>query len=143
MASGLESKGWQYAFMFLTALAVAGCGKQEAKGPAAPPVTEVGVVASPRDVPLTFEFVGETQSSQQVEIRARVNGFLEQRSAPRARWSRLGRCCSAWTRSRSRPRWTPRMAELAQQQARLTTARANLARAPLAAQERVEPEGSR
>src|SRR5262245_53528905 len=85
MASGLDSMRGRRAWLALAvavalALAVSGCGKQEAKAPAAPPVTEVGVVkVALHDVPLTYEYVGETQSSQQVEIRARVNGFLEQR----------------------------------------------------------------
>ncbi|WP_341868075.1 biotin/lipoyl-binding protein [Cupriavidus lacunae] len=30
-------------------------------------------------MPITFEFGRQTESSQQVEIRARVNGLLEQR----------------------------------------------------------------
>ncbi|RDK07661.1 hypothetical protein DN412_24805 [Cupriavidus lacunae] len=30
-------------------------------------------------LPITFEFGRQTESSQQVEIRARVNGLLEQR----------------------------------------------------------------
>ena len=33
----------------------------------------------PLGAAVTFEFVGQTESSQQVEIRARVNGFLEKR----------------------------------------------------------------
>ncbi len=55
-------------------------GKEERKA-AAPPVTDVGVITvTLRDVLLNFEFVGETRGSQQVEIRARVNGFLDQRA---------------------------------------------------------------
>ncbi|TFW37011.1 biotin/lipoyl-binding protein, partial [Pseudomonas fluorescens] len=32
-----------------------------------------------RDTPVTFEFVAQTQSSREVEIRARVAGFLDKR----------------------------------------------------------------
>lgn len=42
--------------------------------------TEVTVIQiEPRDTPVTIEFVAQTQSSHQVEIRARVNGFLNKR----------------------------------------------------------------
>ena len=34
---------------------------------------------TPRDAPVIYEFVGQTQSSREVEIRARVDGFLERR----------------------------------------------------------------
>jgi membrane fusion protein (multidrug efflux system) len=32
-----------------------------------------------RDTPVDFEFVAQTQSSREVEIRARVDGFLDKR----------------------------------------------------------------
>jgi membrane fusion protein (multidrug efflux system) len=46
--------------------------------PAAPPPTEV-MVTQPvqRDVPVTMELVGQARGFQDVEIRARVEGFLE------------------------------------------------------------------
>ena len=37
------------------------------------------MVAAPRDIPVTFEFVAQTQSSQSVNIQARVSGFLDKR----------------------------------------------------------------
>ena len=55
-----------------------GCGKEEAK-PQARPAEVFVVKIEPRDTPITFEYVAQTQSSQQVEIRARVNGFLDKR----------------------------------------------------------------
>jgi membrane fusion protein (multidrug efflux system) len=55
-----------------------GCGKEKVKPQARP--AEVSVVKiEPRDTPVTFEYVAQTQSSHQVEIRARVNGFLDRR----------------------------------------------------------------
>ena len=63
----------------LALLLVAGCSKEKPAA-VAPPAAEVGVITvALRDVPLVYDFVGQTQSSQQVEIRARVNGFLEKR----------------------------------------------------------------
>ncbi|OUL85219.1 efflux transporter periplasmic adaptor subunit, partial [Paraburkholderia hospita] len=32
-----------------------------------------------RDTPVVFEFTAQTQSSREVEIRARVDGFLDKR----------------------------------------------------------------
>lgn len=50
-------------------------GKDAAKGPAALPV---GVVeTSLRPVPVTFEAVGRTEGSREVQVRARVMGILE------------------------------------------------------------------
>ncbi len=41
---------------------------------------EVSVIPiTPRDVPVTFEYVAQVQSSRQVNIQARVNGFLDKR----------------------------------------------------------------
>ena len=61
------------------ALLVAGCGK-EPSGPAArPPIDVTTLTVTPRDTPVSIEFVGQTQSSREVEIRARVEGFLEKR----------------------------------------------------------------
>jgi len=56
-----------------------GCGKEEAKPQAPGPVQVVATKVTPRDTPVTFEYVGQTQSSHQVQIVARVNGFLEKR----------------------------------------------------------------
>jgi membrane fusion protein (multidrug efflux system) len=37
------------------------------------------VTVAPRDIPVVFEFVAQTQSSQAVNIQARVSGFLDKR----------------------------------------------------------------
>jgi len=57
-------------------VAVSACAKEAP--PAAPPPPEV-VVAEPiqRDVPVSMELVGQAVGFQDVEIRARVEGFLE------------------------------------------------------------------
>ena len=58
----------------LAALALSGCGKKE--GPAAaPPEVYVADVVQ-KDVPVYVELVGQTRGSQDVEIRARVEGYL-------------------------------------------------------------------
>lgn len=56
-------------------LFVAGCNKQAPKAALIPDVTVVTPVQ--RDVPVYLELVGQAQGQQDVEIRARVEGYLE------------------------------------------------------------------
>jgi membrane fusion protein (multidrug efflux system) len=63
----------------LPLFAAAGCGKKEAPEAQRPPVPVTVQAIAPRDVPVWREFVGQTQSSRQVQIVARVNGFLDKR----------------------------------------------------------------
>jgi membrane fusion protein (multidrug efflux system) len=57
------------------AIAVTSCGKQEAPAAAPPEVYVADVVQ--KDVPVYMELVGQTRGSQDVEIRARVEGYLD------------------------------------------------------------------
>ena len=57
----------------------AGCGKHKPPAEAAGPVEVTAVTVTPQDTPVSFEYVGQTESSHQVEIRARVSGFLDRR----------------------------------------------------------------
>jgi membrane fusion protein, multidrug efflux system len=59
----------------LVATLASGCGKKEAPVGAPPEVYVADVVQ--KDVPVYMELVGQTKGSQDVEIRARVEGFLE------------------------------------------------------------------
>jgi membrane fusion protein (multidrug efflux system) len=59
--------------------AVAGCGRGAPAVPQRPAPEVTTVVASLRDIPVTFEHLGQTQSSQLVNIQARVSGFLDKR----------------------------------------------------------------
>jgi membrane fusion protein (multidrug efflux system) len=58
---------------------LAACGKQAPPLPKGGPVGVSVVTVAPRDVPAVFEYVAQTQSSRQVNIQARVSGFLEKR----------------------------------------------------------------
>ena len=58
----------------LAALALPGCGKKEGPAAAPPEVFVADVVQ--KDVPVYLELVGQTRGSQDVEIRARVEGYL-------------------------------------------------------------------
>ena len=63
----------------LLAILAAACANTDASPPAPPP-PEVGIVTvEPRTLPLQYEFVGEVQSIKRVEVRARVDGVIEER----------------------------------------------------------------
>ena len=57
------------------ALVVSACGGKEAAPP--PPPEVVVIEAIQKDVPVFLEMVGQTRGSQDVEIRARVEGYLD------------------------------------------------------------------
>ncbi|MFN7986577.1 MAG: efflux RND transporter periplasmic adaptor subunit [Thermoanaerobaculia bacterium] len=59
----------------LAVTAAAGCSKKEAMVLPAPEVFVTQAVA--KDVPVTMELIGQTAGSKDVEIRARVEGYLE------------------------------------------------------------------
>jgi len=69
-----------FALTPLLALALAACGKgdarQESNGP--PPVPVTVLRAAPKPVPIDFEAVGRTEGSREIQVRARVSGILEQ-----------------------------------------------------------------
>jgi membrane fusion protein, multidrug efflux system len=116
-----------------------GCGKEEAKAPAQrPPVDVTAMTVAARDTPVTFEFVGQTQSSREVEIRARVDGFLEKRLYVEGDLVRSGQPLFRIDRKPLAASLQSAKGELAQQQATLDVAAANLARIkPLAEQNAV------
>jgi membrane fusion protein (multidrug efflux system) len=74
-----KSRGTALALLCL-AMAAAGCSKQETPPPTRPAPAVSVVTAEKRDVPVAFEFVAQTRSPRQVEIHARVAGFLERRA---------------------------------------------------------------
>jgi membrane fusion protein, multidrug efflux system len=65
------------AILFLVLALLSGCGpKQQAQTPTAPP--SVGVLpAAIKGVSQSFEFVGRIKAVNKVEVRARVEGFLD------------------------------------------------------------------
>ncbi len=66
------------AALSLAALILANCGKPDAGPPPEPEAVPVRIAfAVARDVPLIEESVGQTRGSIEVEIRARVEGFID------------------------------------------------------------------
>ncbi|HJV65970.1 MAG TPA: efflux RND transporter periplasmic adaptor subunit [Geomonas sp.] len=63
----------------LVALLPCGC-KEKEKAAAAPPPTVIATEVVARDTPISLEYVAQTQSSHEVNIQARVSGFLDRRT---------------------------------------------------------------
>jgi len=108
--------------------------KKEQPSGQAPPAPEVTVIKTvPRDTPVTIEFVGKTVSSRRVEIRSRVEGFLEKRLYTEGSMVKEGDVLFQMDQKPFLADLRAAKAELAQQQARLDNAEANLNRVkPLA-----------
>jgi membrane fusion protein (multidrug efflux system) len=118
----------------LIVLAGLGACKQKSSAPGAAAPVEVGVITvALRDVPVVFEFVGQTQSSQQVEIRARVSGFLDKRVYTEGATVHAGDVLFQMDRKPFEAALDAAKAEYNQQRARLATAGSDLNRVkPLA-----------
>jgi membrane fusion protein, multidrug efflux system len=104
-----------------------GC-KKEAPPPPRPPAEVSAIKIEPKNTPIVVEFVGQTQSSHQVEIRARVNAFLDKRTYSEGSLVHAGDVMFKMDPKPFQAELDAQQGALAQQQARLTTARANLAR---------------
>lgn len=121
--------------LVLAAMVLPGCGSEPPPPAARAPVQVGTITVAPQSAPVTPEFVGQTESSQQVEIRSRVSGFLERRVYTEGSLVKPGQLLFEMDRKPFQAQLRAARAELAQQQARLTVARQNLARVgPLAAQ---------
>jgi membrane fusion protein (multidrug efflux system) len=118
-------------------LTLVGCGRDQpaAKGPP-PAVPATVITVAGTDAPYEAEFVGETESSQEVEIRARVEGFLESINYQEGSVVKKGAVLFQMDRKPFEAALAAARAELEAQQARLATAAANLKRVgPLAAED--------
>ena len=90
------------------------------------PVSIHQVVAT--DTPITIEFVAKTASSRRVEVRSRIEGFLEAREYEEGERITEGQVMFQMDRKPFTAQLQAAQAELAQQEARLATARSELAR---------------
>ena len=123
-------------FMTLVSLMILGCNEPETAVQTSPEVSVI--VTKPRDIPIFSEFVGKTVSSRRIEIRSRVEGFLEKRLYEEGTMVQEGQVMFQMDRKPFEAQLNAARAEMAQQQARLTNAEANLARVkPLAEQNAV------
>ena len=103
--------------LLVSLAAIAGCSKEEPPPPPPPEVTVAEVVQ--KDVPIYIELVGSTLGSEDVEIRARVEGYLTSVNFTEGSFVRKGQ-----TLYKIDPQ--PFEAALSQAQANLSTARTRL-----------------
>jgi membrane fusion protein (multidrug efflux system) len=129
-------KAWPACLGMIVGLLL-GCSKQPAPPP--PAAAEVtAITVAQKDTPVDLEFVAQTQSSREVEIRARVEGFLDKRLYTEGQPVRAGQILFQMDRKPFEAALQSAKGQLEQQKARLGVAQQNLARVrPLAEQNAV------
>lgn len=111
----------------------AACTKPVEPEVAAPPPEVVIYKVQSKDTPIASEYVAKTASSRRVEIRSRVDGFLEKRLYTEGSMVEQGQPLFQMDSKPFEAKLNAAKAELSQQMARLDTAEANLKRVrPLA-----------
>ena len=110
------------AVLTLAAVVMAGCTKGEKAAGGGPPPKVLIAPVLQKDVPIFFEAVGQTRGSEEVEIRARVEGYLTQMSFREGGWVDKGQLLYVIDPQ-------PFEAALAQANADLAAAKANAGKA--------------
>lgn len=118
------------------AVALAACEKAPAPAAESRPAPQVRVMTvQPRDIPFTLSFTAQTESSRQVNIVARVSGFLDRIAYQEGELVKAGQLMFELDAKPFQAQLEAARGALQSQQARLATAQANLARVkPLAEQ---------
>ncbi|MCU0869177.1 MAG: efflux RND transporter periplasmic adaptor subunit [Burkholderiales bacterium] len=112
---------------------LAACQDAPPDAPRPPPQVQV-VTVQPRTIPYVMTFVAQTQSARQVDIVARVSGYLDHIGYREGELVRQGQVLFQLDPRPLRAQLDAARGELQAQQARLTTAAATLGRVkPLAA----------
>ena len=116
------------------AVLAAGCSK-EAPPPQRPAPQVTVITVQPQTIPFTPNFVAQTESSRQVNIVARVSGYLDKIAYQEGEVVKEGQVLFQLDPKPFQAQLDAARGELQSQQARFTTAEANLGRVkPLAAQ---------
>ena len=114
---------------------LAACSRGAPPPPVRPTPDVTTVIAAPRDIPMTFEFLAQTQSSQSVNIQARVSGFLDRRVYTEGEVVRAGQVLFLMDPKPLQAQVDAAQAQLNNAQAALDVAKFNLDRTkPLAEQ---------
>jgi len=122
------------ASVLLAAALAAGCSKETA-APQRPAPQVTVIVAKPETIPFVPTFVAQTESSRQVDIVARVSGYLDRIAYREGELVKQGQLLFQLDPKPFQAQLDAARGELQAQQARHTTAAANLARIkPLAEQ---------
>lgn len=116
------------AVLVLLAASAGPAAGQPPRGGAMPPPQVEVTVAAVRTVPVTPEYVGLTAASKTVEVRARVQGFIESREFSDGAWVEEGATLFKIDRQPFAADREIAAAQLAQAETRLQLARQELAR---------------
>jgi membrane fusion protein (multidrug efflux system) len=123
----LQKCVWFPVLLTAAILQLQACGKdQPVAAPKGVPVTVLTIV--PKDIPVTLEFVAQTQSSQGVNIQARVSGFLEKRIYTEGAKVKVGDVLFQMDKKPFQAQVDAAEAALKRYEASVEVARANLAR---------------
>jgi membrane fusion protein (multidrug efflux system) len=133
-------RAFAFATLCVLGLTLSACShKEDANSRTSVEVTVMTV--EPKDRPQRTEYVGQTESSRLVEIRARVNGYLEKRLYTEGRLVKEGAPLFLIDPRQYEADLQGAKAQLAQHEAQLRNARANLARVkPLAEEKALSPK---
>jgi membrane fusion protein (multidrug efflux system) len=116
------------AWLPAVALALAACGRSEAPVAQKPAPQVTVVTVRPQTIPYVMTFVAQTESSRQVDIVARVSGYLERIAYREGELVQEGQLLFTLDPKPFHAQLDAAKGELQAQRARLTTARANLER---------------
>jgi len=123
------------ALVVLCLAALAACSKSEPPAPQRPAPQVSVMTVAPQTIPYSQSFVAQTESSQQVDIVARVSGFLDKIAYREGELVKTGQVLFQLDPKPFQAQLQAAQGALQAQQARFTTARANLERVkPLAEQ---------
>jgi membrane fusion protein, multidrug efflux system len=123
-----DSPALSVAWLASVVAALAGGCSKEAPPPQRP-IPEVTIVTvQPQNIPYTPNFVAQTESSQQVNIVARVSGFLDKIAYQEGEVVKEGQLLFQLDPRPFQAQLEAARGELRSQQARFTTAKANLGR---------------
>ena len=123
------------AILLVSAGVAAGCSKEAPAPPRPPPQVSVVAIA-PQTIPQVLSFVAQTESSRQVDIVARVSGFLDRIAYREGELVKEGEVLFELDPKPFQAQLDAAKGELLAQRARFATAKANLDRVkPLAAQD--------
>ena len=119
----------------LAAALVAGCGREAPKAPEKGPADVKVITVERKDVPVTAIYVAQTQSSQAVNIQARVAGWLDKRTYVEGSVVKSGQILFQMDQKPFQAQVDAAKAAMDRQQAAMQVAKQNLDRTkPLAAQ---------
>jgi len=128
-SGALQRRVSRTACALLAALLIAGCGREQKPPLPTPAAVEVGIVTvEAKDVPVIAEYIAQTQSSQSVNIQARVSGFLDKRTYTEGSVVKAGQVLFQMDKKPFQAQLDAAKAALQRNQAAMSVAKANLDR---------------